>query len=140
MALDNYLQYGSNYYKELGGFLSALVEISAIVSITLLMALLWNRTCTLLSPPPTGLLARLSSAISLALLFKVIAPLFISILLAIVMWSNRYAPVDWIGIALLSFLANPVKLEQCLNRECVKKETSFLCKILETLINRGKSI
>ena len=139
MALDNYLQYGSDYYKELGDFLSALIEISAIISITLLMAFLWNRTCTMLSPPPTGLLARLSSAISLALLFKVIVPLFISILLAMAMWSNRYAPVDWIGILLLSFLANPVKLEQCLNRECTKKEPNFLCKCIETLINGGKS-
>ncbi len=115
MALDNYLTYGSDYFKLLSDVPAAVIEILALLAITFSMGILGHIAFVHFSKIDQSInfLSRLGLSILFFLFLKIIIPVCMSLLLALIMWQCRIAPMDWIGISLLSFIANPIKLRDC---------------------------
>lgn len=116
MALDNYLEYGSDYYKQWNDLVVAGLEISLLFVITFCMGLLGQITFVRMEKVVTSSRLYLKIfLISLTIIFlKVLIPVFLSVVIALIMWQCKLAPMDWISVSLLSFIANPIKLADCL--------------------------
>ena len=115
MALDNYLEYGARYFKQMSNLLAAAIEIVVLFFIIIIMTALswkifpagkmqsfyyapWRKECRILWV--IGLL-------------RLVVPVMISLTVALVMWQCAYAPMDWIGVSLLSFFSNPISIKDC---------------------------
>lgn len=115
MALDNYLEYGANYYKDITGKKATAIEI-----ITLFMTIFgmnWLRFKILLIKQYHSFFSapwRQEAVIAGQLfLYKGLIPVSVCLPLAWGMWQLRYAPMDWLGVALIAFVANPISIKDC---------------------------
>ncbi len=134
MALDNYYEYGSDYFKEMNGWLAAIVEIILLFGITFFVGVLWYWSCDRSGYVAIEKDIRLTGVEKIkgsvvVLIYKFIIPVILSLIFAMVMWHFRFAPMDWIGVSLLSFIVNPVKIDNCFQGgrelDCVKKNRVF---------------
>ena len=119
MALDNLMTLGSGYYKEMGGLFEGFVEIFTLFTITFAIGLFWLeyvKTCKPGKGKKRSLGSRYLETVVSISVFKLVLPISISLLIAWLMWSMGYAPMDWIGVSLLAFIANPVKFRDCSER------------------------
>ncbi|HHJ15376.1 MAG TPA: CHASE2 domain-containing protein [Gammaproteobacteria bacterium] len=119
MSLDNLITMGNNYFTELKTVNAGLLEIAIlfviIFSARFLRAFIF---CNMGIAPSV-------------LIYKIALPLSISLAAAVPLWYFRVAPMDWITVAFLGFVANPVKLSDCGNH-------SLTDKIYKTLAPEGK--
>ncbi len=118
MALDNYLTYGDGYYKEMSDFTAWATEVLALMSIFLTTLLLWNlvasRWCQATDSPADRCRINLQS-LMLFTIFRILLPLLFMLALSVLLWRVfHFAPLDWIGISLLAFVASPIALGDCL--------------------------
>ncbi len=130
MALDNYLTYGTEYFKEMNTKLAILIELFVLFSISFGMGVLSKYNPVLLwdiektagnAHKVRKIIQKAMSAITLLLLYKLIIPVAMSFLFAFIMWKCRFAPMDWIGVSFLSIIANPVTLKNCLELTQLQK-------------------
>lgn len=113
MALDNYLTYGSHYFKSMESWLAVSIEVIVLFSIILLMGCLRRKYLTWLDGKAISeeTYVRMGLGLVFYFILKIFIPISICLALAIFMWQCRYAPMDWIGICCISFVANPVTLK-----------------------------
>lgn len=113
MALDNYLEYGAGYFTQLESVETALAEIITLLCSIIIIGWAWQKLST------RWTMAQLSfgnyeegfKSVTVILLFKIIIPLGLCLIIAAIMWVwFKISPIDWISVALLSFIVNPVEL------------------------------
>jgi len=110
MALDNMVTMGNDYIKELSFAGAIFVEIA-----TLFFTLFIAQTILKFWACRWGL------ALSV-LALKLVLPLFISFLAASILWTVfNAAPMDWVTVAFLGFMANPVKVSDCGDHPLIDK-------------------
>lgn len=111
MALDNYLTYGRRYFHDLGFFATLFAEIVTLFLILMIVGGLWSAFNEWLGcRRPVTRPGRWVLIVAIGGLFTILLPLVISLSVATLLWTLRVAPTNWIGVALLSFIANPVRL------------------------------
>ncbi|HBG20511.1 MAG TPA: hypothetical protein DDY32_14900 [Desulfobulbaceae bacterium] len=101
MALDNYLEYGPDYFKTIKAKFA--LELFVLWFISFSMGAIFHE--------------RKTNIWFAFLVCKVTIPVIISLVVAMIMGSFKYAPMDWIGVSLLSFFANPIKNKVWLKNE-----------------------
>jgi hypothetical protein len=116
MALDNYLHYGTNYFKEMNNKVTAALEIIVLFIITFGLGTFgkvtlenWGKKAQ-----TAGVIYKPVRFILMIAVYRVAIPIGFCLLVGMAMWLMRRAPMDWISVSLLSFIANPIKLETCL--------------------------
>lgn len=115
MALDNYLEYGADYFKEMSDLAAAVIEISVLFGITFFIGFVWQHVPLHFKTvgKDASFVGTISKSFIIVVVYKIIVPVALSLLFALVMWKFRFAPMDWVGVSLLSFIANPIKLKNC---------------------------
>lgn len=118
MALDNYLTYGAEYYREMKWWVAALLEIAVLFCTTVLIGWLWQRSAlrsSICAHANSDLDTRgpIDLAIKAFVFYKLFIPLLGSLTLAGLAWHLGYAPLNWIAVTLLVFVQNPVGIGDC---------------------------
>lgn len=116
MALDNYLEYGAGYIKEFDKTNAILIEIVALLGIMLIIGSIWHAIPVQWKCRAEGIgfFEASGRVLTIFLIFKLLIPIAISLIIAFVMWEIERPPMNWIGVSLLSFIVNPVKLKDCI--------------------------
>lgn len=121
MALDNYLNYGQNYYKEIDSLVLFSLEV-----ISLWLALfiaVWLNSKLKVEKKIAWMLTVSKGVFSIELIQDMIVEMWESILFIVMrivitvlmglaaaffIWSMGYAPLDWLGVLVLSYAVLPV--------------------------------
>ncbi len=136
-AAENYFNYNDNYYRDDSKIISIVYEIFALFLITYLTGRGWEKyqayrqtrfnsqsatslnddtvtenTRQLKISIPDSNVSLIDACVA-TFLFKLILPLTIAFFVAIVLWKFGSAPFNWLAIAILSFIANPVRMSDC---------------------------
>ncbi|MGB3223602.1 MAG: CHASE2 domain-containing protein [Desulforhopalus sp.] len=103
MALDNYLEYGPEYYHHIGTVQKVAMEIGLIWIISLFVGILNELTAT----RQLNRIGKDVAGVKLGLIiFKGIFILILSLTGALLSWTFlKYAPMDWISVFFLSNIA-----------------------------------
>ena len=113
------------YYKDDSKIRSLLYEIAALFLISYFVALGWDKYKYVRERrwkkknPDIALESNKDKvsffdAVVATIVFKFFVPLFISVCFAIFLWTClQSAPFNWVAIAFLSFLTNPVRMSDC---------------------------
>jgi len=115
MALDNYLEFGPGYYKDLSLTVLALLQILTLFLTFFAINLLFSAYSSSKYRRPQALSEQQTARLDLCavFIFKLLLPILISLFVAIAAFRIGGASFNWIAIALLSFLFNPVALADC---------------------------
>ena len=134
MALDNYLEFGADYYRPMSRIKAILLEMVTLSVMIFLIGLAWQYV-------QLKFTAMKSDELSLSVIvkkffvvffIKIIIPVTLSLLLVWIMWSYQYVPINWIAVSVLSFVAVPISLYDIVTKD--KGLDSFFAKTF-TIIN-----
>lgn len=132
MALDNYLKYGLNYYRDMPAIAAWILEVITIFLVVVLSVLGWNWTTRNWVTSSTGegerpFISFRMESIALFLVFRVLFPVLVAFVLTLILWDMmHYAPMDWIGISVLAFMAMPISTNDCIEADPIESIDSSL--------------
>ncbi len=119
MALDNYLEFGADYYRPMSRITAILLEMVTLSVMIFLIGLAWQYAQLKFTAMKSNDLSLrvIVKKFFIVFIIKIIIPVTLSLLLVWVMWSYRYVPINWIAISVLSFVAVPISLYDIVTKD-----------------------
>ena len=119
MALDNYLEFGADFYRPMSRTTAVLLEMVTLSVMIFLIGLAWQyvQLKSVIMKSNDLSFSVVAMKFSIVFFIKIIIPVTLSLLLVWVMWSYQYVPLNWIVISVLSFVAVPISLYDIVTKD-----------------------